>query len=165
MMKEHLDLLLSKIPQDILSLDESNLLMYSLLHHLTAFAWTYSEKGLFRREYFPDYWYLLEAHQVWICPCIPVLESLKPLLIQELQNVVTLGKYQLSVASDHSSLYCVAKKPGSDPPLCITTVACKNLNEVSIQDSYLPPKIHNMAEKLAGHSIYFSSDAYSGFDA
>jgi hypothetical protein len=163
MTRERLDLLLAKLEDDILSTQEVDLLAYILVNRANAFAWTYAEKGEFKSEYYPDYWYLVDAHKVWVRPRIPTPESIKLLLVQELRKGVNLGKYRPSVASYRSSIYCVAKKPGSDPPLRIT-VACENLNEVTIRDSYLPPKIHDLAEQFAGHSIYFSADAYSGFD-
>ncbi|ESK81071.1 polyprotein [Moniliophthora roreri MCA 2997] len=70
--KEHLDLMLSKIEPGTLSSAETDLLAFVVLEQQSAFAFNYSEKGIFHPEYYPDYKIPTIEHVPWQKPPIPV---------------------------------------------------------------------------------------------
>ncbi|KAJ3717503.1 hypothetical protein C8R42DRAFT_560060, partial [Lentinula raphanica] len=113
MTRERLEGLLAKVEPNTYSQEEINLLAWIMTKRSKAFAWTYEEKGTFRRDCYPDYHYLVRAHVPWVRPRIPLATSLRPLLVRELNKGKDLGKWTPSIASYRSALWAVAKKPGS----------------------------------------------------
>ena len=75
--REHLDLMLSTVPDGFLSEAELDLLAFVLVEWQAAITFNDSERGTFNREYFPDY-------------VIPVIEQ---------------GKYEQSCAAYRSPQY------------------------------------------------------------
>ncbi|KAJ3504975.1 hypothetical protein NMY22_g17741 [Coprinellus aureogranulatus] len=161
MTKERYDQLLATIPDGFLSEQEIDLLAYVVARREEAFAWTFREKGTFKRKYYPDYEIAVIEHTPWVQPPIRVPLSLQAAVRKEIEEQEAAGRFEPTVASYRSSLFAVAKKNGS----IRLVIDLQKLNAVTIRDSSLPPNVEDFAEQFVGCAIYGAADLYSGFDA
>lgn len=158
---ERLDDLLSTIPDDFLSSDEVLLLAYVVIRRQDAFAWDFSEKGIFKREYFPDYEIPTIEHVPWQKPPIRIPKALEQAVRDEIRKQEAGGRFEPTTASYRAALFAVMKKNGT----VRLVLDLQPLNSVSIRDSALPPRTDDFAEKFVGFAIYGIADLFSGFDA
>lgn len=161
MTRERYDQLLSTVPDGFLSEQELDLLAFIVARRQDAFAWTFQEKGTFKREYYPDYEIAVIEHTPWVQPPIRVPLALQPAVRKEITEQEAAGRFEPTVASYRSSLFAVAKKNGS----IRLVIDLQKLNAVTIRDSSLPPNVEDFAEQFVGRAIYGAADLYSGFDA
>ncbi|KAJ3749852.1 hypothetical protein DFH05DRAFT_1366104, partial [Lentinula detonsa] len=62
---ERLENMFNKIPEGVLLTEEVNLIAFIIVNRGMAFAWNYSEKGYFSRDYYPDYEIPVIEHIPW----------------------------------------------------------------------------------------------------
>jgi hypothetical protein len=161
---ERLELMLSKIPQGILSKEEIDLLAYIVVAREFAFAFQYSEKGSFSSEYYPDYEFPTIEHTPWQHRPIPIPAA----MLEDVRKVIldneASGRFEPTVSSYRCAMFPVAKKPGSDPPVRII-LNLESLNAVTVQDAAIIMNVNDFAESFVGYAIYGLADLFSGFDA
>jgi hypothetical protein len=161
---ERLELMLSKIPQGILSKEEIDLLAYIVVAREFAFAFQYSEKGSFSSEYYPDYEFPTIEHTPWQHRPIPIPTA----MLEDVRKVIldneASGRFEPTVSSYRCAMFPVAKKPGSDPPVRII-LNLESLNAVTVQDAAIIMNVNEFAESFVGYAIYGLADLFSGFDA
>ncbi|KAJ6460630.1 hypothetical protein C8R45DRAFT_771142, partial [Mycena sanguinolenta] len=109
---ERLEAMLAKIEPNILTSEEVNLLAYVAVTRESAFAFEYSEKGSFSREYYPDYVFPTIEHIPWQRKPIPI-----PLaIIDDVRKVILDnekgGRFEPTVSSYRCAMFAVMKKPG-----------------------------------------------------
>ncbi|KAH7870539.1 uncharacterized protein C8R40DRAFT_1056681, partial [Lentinula edodes] len=155
--------MLRKIPLGTLTEDETNLIAFIVVNRGKAFAWNWAEKGFFSRDYYPDYEIPTIEHIPWQSRPIPIPKAILGDVISVIKDNEEAGRFEPTTSSYRSSLFAVAKKPGSDPPVRLV-VDMQPLNAVTIRDSSLVPNLNEFAESFLGHSMYGLFDLYSGFD-
>ncbi|KAJ6571440.1 hypothetical protein B0H19DRAFT_873897, partial [Mycena capillaripes] len=82
--KERLESMLAKIEPGILSDAELNLLAFIAVIRESAFAFEYSEKGSFSRDYYPDYEFPTIEHVPWQRKPIPIPAA----LLEDVRKVI-----------------------------------------------------------------------------
>ncbi len=163
-MLERLELMLEKIKPGILSKEEIDLLAFVVVQHESAFAFDYAEKGSFSQEYYPDYEIPTIEHVPWQSKLITIPAAIVDDVRREIISNEALGQFEPTTSSYRSSLFAVAKKPGSVLPVHLV-MDLQELNSVTIQDSSLPPNLNEFAESFVGYALYGLYDLFSGFDA
>ncbi|KAJ3745974.1 hypothetical protein DFH05DRAFT_1395337, partial [Lentinula detonsa] len=128
-----------------------------------AFAWSYSEKGYFSRDYYPDYEIPVIEHIPWQSRPIPIPKAIEADVIATIRDNEAAGHFEPTTSSYRSSLFAVAKKTGSVPPVRLV-IDMQPLNAVTIRDSSLVPNLNEFAESFLSHSMYGLFNLYSGFD-
>ncbi|KAF7334396.1 Retrovirus-related Pol polyprotein from transposon 17.6 [Mycena venus] len=110
---------------------ETDLLAYVVVTRESAFAFDYSEKGCFSREYYPNYEIPTIKHTPWQRAPIKIPHA----IIEDVRKVIldneAAGRFEPTVPSYRSPMFAVSKKPGSTP-----------------LDSALPPNINESAESF-----------------
>ncbi|KAJ3924295.1 MAG: hypothetical protein NXY57DRAFT_1045051, partial [Lentinula lateritia] len=86
-----------------------------LVNRGKAFAWNWAEKGFFSRDYYPDYEIPTIEHIPWQSRPIP--KAILGDVISVIKDNEEAGRFEPTTSSYRSSLFAVAKKPGSDPPV------------------------------------------------
>lgn len=156
--------MLHKLSPCSLSQEEINLIAFVVVNRGMAFAWNYSEKGYFSREYYPDYEIPTIEHVPWQSQHIPPPRAIHDEVVATIRDNKAAGRFEPTTSSYRCSLFAVAKKPGSTPPVRLV-VDMQPLNAVTIRDSSLVPNLNEFAESFLGYSMYGLFDLYSGFDA
>ncbi|KAJ3739859.1 hypothetical protein DFH05DRAFT_1406424 [Lentinula detonsa] len=156
--------MLKSIEASSLSKQEIDLIAWVVVQREYAFAFNHAEKGSFSREYFPDYEIPTIEHVPWQSKPIPIPKAIYDDVVAVIRDNEAAGRFEPTTSSYRSSLFAVAKKPGSDPPVHIV-IDLQKLNSVTIRDSALPPNINEFAESFLGHALYGLFDLFSGFDA
>ncbi|KAI9063702.1 hypothetical protein FKP32DRAFT_1549662, partial [Trametes sanguinea] len=110
--RERLDTILSSIPDDFLRPAEIELLAYVVSERRAAIAFTDNERGIFSREYFPDYVIPVIEHVPWVRPPIPIPKAIEGEVRKLLVDQSLAGKYEDSCASYRSRVFTVLKKNG-----------------------------------------------------
>ena len=157
---ERLELMLSKIEPGILTPDELNLLAFVVVSHEKAFAFEYAEKGMFSRDYYPDYEIPTVEHVPWQRPPIEIPQAIVQQVRQEIVSQENAGRFEPTTSSYRSAMFVVAKKNGVR-----IVINLEPLNAVTIQDASLLPNVNEFAEWFLGYSMYGLYDLFSGFDA
>ena len=156
---ERLETILNNIPREFLKPQELDLFIYILGRNEQAISFTDDERGQFKKEYFPDYVMETVPHVPWRLPPIPIPKAVKPEMIEMLKSQVKAGTLEPSRSSYRSRVFVVAKPKGG----WRVVHDLQPLNAVSIQDSMLPPNVHEFAESFVGYSVYGVMDLYSGY--
>ena len=157
---ERLESMLARIESGILTPEETNLLAFVVVSREKAFAFDHSEKGMFSREFYPDYEIPTIEHVPWQKPPIRIPNAIIKEVKQEIRDQEKSGKFEPTTSSYRSALFAVAKKKGVR-----LVINLEPLNEVTIQDASLPPNINEFAEWFLGYAMYGLLDLFSGFDA
>ncbi|KAJ7080430.1 hypothetical protein B0H15DRAFT_760553, partial [Mycena belliarum] len=109
---ERLESMLAQIEPGILSSAEINLLAYVAVQRESAFAFQYSEKGSFCRDYYPDYEFPTIEHTPWQRKPIPIpialLEDVRKVILDNEKG----GRFEPTVSSYRCAMFPVMKKPG-----------------------------------------------------
>ena len=161
---ERLEYLLGKIEPGTLTDDETNLIAYVIVQRELSFAFDYAEKGFFSRDYYPDYKIPTIEHVPWQSYPIKIPQAILPDVREQILREQRLGRFEPTVSSYRSSMFAVAKKPGSVPPVRLV-INLEPLNAVTVHDSAMPPNINDFAESFVGYAMYGLADMFSGFDA
>ena len=141
--------------------EEEKLLTHIMMLNERAIAFTDSERGMLRDDYFSPYIIPIVEHIPWIYKNIPIPPGLRDQVMQILRDRMKAGVYEPSQASYRSPWFCVAKKEVGKVRLVHDL---QPLNAVTIRDSGLPPKLDEFVEQFAGSSCYTVLDLYSGYD-
>ena len=107
-----------------------------------GFAWTESERGAFRTDFFPPVEIPTIPHTPWVLKKIPIPPGIYPEVCQLIRKKIDSGVYERSNASYSSRWFCVVMKDGTSLRI---VHSLEPLNAVTIQDSGVPPSPEYMA--------------------
>jgi len=156
---ERVEIIINNIPKGFLSDDEIGLLLWVIRQNEIAIAFDDSERGTYKREYFPDYVMETVPHVPWRLPPIRIPDAIVDEITAMLENQIANGNLEESTSSYRSRVFAVQKPKGGYR----VVHDLQPLNEVSVQDSLLPPNVTEFAESFMGHAIYGTMDLYSGY--
>jgi hypothetical protein len=157
---ERIEKIISNIPNNFLTEQELDLLLFVVARQEEALAFEEAERGIFKQEYFPDYIMETVPHKPWVLPPISPPKAIISTIIQMVKDQLKAGKYKSSWSAYRSQMFAVAKPKGG-----IRIVHdLQPLNAVSIKDSSLPPNINDFADSFVGHSVYIVADLFAGYD-
>ena len=125
------------------------------------FAYTESEQGTLRSNYFSNYIIPIVEHEPWAHTQNPIPPGIMPKAINFICSKLAKAVYKPSQGSYHSQWFFELKKDSGPRPL----IDLQTLNSVTIQDAGLPPIIDSFIEPFAGYSIYSGFNLLSGYDA
>ena len=143
---------------EFLSSEEADLLFWVVSQNEEAIAFDDSERGTYKREYFPDYVMEVVEHEPWRLPPIRIPESIREEVTQMLQNQLDNGNLEPSTASYRSRIFTVQKPNGKGLRIVHDL---QPLNEVSVQDAMLPPNtgpkdLYPTSNRVFIQQLYFN---------
>jgi hypothetical protein len=97
--------MLGKIQPGILSEDEINLLVFIAVTCESAFAFEYSEKGSFSRDYYPDYVFPTIEHVPWQSRPIPIPLALMDKVRKVILDNEKSGRFKTTVSSYRCAMF------------------------------------------------------------
>ena len=156
--KEHMDRVHD---HDFLWPEEMKAIHHLLMLQNEAFAWTDSERGSFREDFFPPIKFPVVPHKPWVLRNIPIPPGIKDEVCRILKSKMDAGVYESSNSSYRSRWFCVIKKDGKSLRI---VHSLEPLNEVTIAHSGLPPATDELAEGFAGRACGAMFDLYVGYD-
>jgi transposase InsO family protein len=145
---------------DFLQPKEVKLAAYVLRVNEKALAWTESERGRFRDDYFSPVKIPTIAHTPWAHKNIPIPTGLLDKVIDILKEKIAAGVYEPSDTSYRSRWFCVPKKNGS----LRLVHDLQALNAVTIRNAAAPPFVDQFVEGIAGRSCFSMLDLLVGYD-
>jgi Integrase zinc binding domain/Integrase core domain/RNase H-like domain found in reverse transcriptase len=157
--KERVEAIINTVPPGFLRKEELDLLVWVVGQNEHVIAYEDSERGRFKSEYFPDYVMETVPHVPWRLPPIRIADAIKDEVRNMVRKQIESGNLEPSTSSYRSRIFTVLKKNGK---LRIVH-DLQPLNEVSVQDSMLPPNVAEFADEYVGYSIYGTMDLYSGY--
>ena len=122
-------------------------------------AYTESEWGTLRPNYFSDYIIPVVEHKSWAHTQNPI-PGLMPKAVNFIHSKLAKGVYKPSQGSYQSQWFFELEKDGGLQPL----INLQTLNSVMIQDAGLPPIINSFIEPFAGYSVYSGFELLSRYD-
>ena len=136
------------------------------VHHLLmlqnkAFAWTDSEQGSFREDFFPPVKFPVVPHQPWVLKNILIPPGIKDEVCRIIKSKMDAGVYKPSNSSYHSQWFCILKKDGKSLQIMHSL---EPLNEVTIAHSGLPPTTEELVEGFAGRACRGMFNLYVRYD-
>ncbi len=140
--------------------EEERLAQHILKLNERALAWTESERGKFREDYFAPVKIPTIAHAPWIQGNIPIPTGIMDDVIELLKQKIAAGVYEPSDTSYRSRWFCVKKKSGA---LRIIH-DLQPLNAVTIRNAAMPPLVNQFVESMAVHACYSMLDLFVGYD-
>jgi hypothetical protein len=126
-----------------------------------GFAWTDSERGHFRTDFFPPVEFPVVPHKPWVERNIPIPPGVYKAVCEAVKVKLDAGVYERSNSSYRSRWFCVLKKDGKT---LRPVHALESLNKVTIQCSSVVPHPEHVAEQFAGRSCGAMLDLYVGYD-
>lgn len=149
-------------PDGYLSEQEERLFMQVLTNNETSLAFDESDRGTLKESYFSPYIMPTIEHTPWQIKHRPIAPGIRQQVIQILKDKIAGGVYEPSQSSYRSSWFCVQKKTANSLRVVHDL---QPLNEVSIRDAGVPPKLDDFVEPFAGAQCYSVFDLFCGFDA
>jgi hypothetical protein len=140
---------------------ERDLLHHFMVLHQDAFAWTDSERGHFREDFFPPVDIPVVPHTPWVLRNIPIPPGIYEDVCQLIQKKIEAGVFEPSNSSYRSRWFCVTKKDGKSLRI---VQSLEPLNKVTIQHSGVPPFTEQLAEHFAGRACGSMMDLFVGYD-
>ena len=125
-----------------------------------GFAWTDTERGRFRQDFFPSVDIPIIPHTPWIERNIPIAPGIYNEVCDIIRSKLAAGVYEPSNSSYRSRWFCVLKKSGK---LRIVH-SLEPLNRVTIRHSGVTPIPDHVAEQFAGRVCGAMLDLYVGYD-
>ena len=156
--KEHMD---PVHDQEFLWPEEMKAIHRLLMLQNEAFAWTDSERGTFREDFFPPIKFPVIPHKPWVLKNIPIPPGIKDGVCRIIKSKMDARVYESSNSSYRSRWFCVLKKDGKNLRI---VHSLEPLNEVTIAHSGLPPATEELAEGFAGCACGGMFDLYVGYD-
>ncbi|SJL18826.1 uncharacterized protein ARMOST_22427 [Armillaria ostoyae] len=137
-----------------------------LMHHFMmvqekAFAWEDSERGSFRKEFFPPIDIPVVEHTPWVLRNIPIPPGIYAEVCRMIKTKIDTGVYEPSNSSYRSRWFTVLKKDGKSLRI---VHSLEPLNEVTIAHSRLLPTTDPLTEHFAGHACGATLDLFVGYD-
>jgi hypothetical protein len=126
-----------------------------------GFAWTDSERGHFRTDFFPPIEFPVIPHKPWVEKNIPIPPGVYKQVCEAIKTKLAAGVYEPSNSSYRSRWFCVYKKDGKS---LRPVHSLESLNKVTIQHSGVPPFPEHVAEQFAGRSCGAMLDLFVGYD-
>jgi hypothetical protein len=146
---------------DFLWTAERNLMHDFMLKNRDAFAWSDSERGKFREDFFPPVDMPTIPHTPWVQRNMPIPPGIYNEVCKVIRTKIAAGVYEPSNSSYRSRWFCVVKKDGTSLRL---VHSLEPLNAVTIQHSGVPPFTDQVAEQFAGRACGGMLDLYVGYD-
>ena len=136
------------------------------MHHFmsvqnAAFAWTESERGHFREDFFPPIEIPTIPHKPWAQRNIPIPPGIYEEVCRIIKAKLDAGVYEPSNSSYRSRWFCVAKKDGKSLRL---VHSLEPLNKVTIKHAGVTPFTDQIGEHFAGRACGGMLDLYVGYD-
>ena len=149
-----------EIHREWLTADELAILDDLLCKQNEAFAWDDSERGRFRADMFPPVKLAVVDHIPYNVKNAPIPPGIFRELLEIIRKKIESGVYEPSNASYRTRWFCVLKKDGK---LRIVH-SLEPLNQITIQQSGVPPVPEHIAETFAGRACGSTFDLYVGYD-
>lgn len=149
-------------PEGYLSEQEERLFMQVLLNNEQSLAFGEEDRGTLKESYFSPYIMPTVEHTPWQIKHRPIAHGIRNQVIELLKDKIKAGVYEPSQSSYRSSWFCVRKKTANSLRIVHDL---QPLNEVSIKDAGVPPKLDDFVEPFAGAQCYTVFDLFCGFDA
>lgn len=141
--------------------EEKRLLKAIIAANEKAFAWTETERGRFRSDYFPPVKLAVLPHVPWTKRHVPIPPSIRDGLIELLKEKIKAGVYEECNSSYRNSWFCVVKKDGKSLRIVHDL---QPLNEHTIRDAGLIPQPDEFSEECAGFTLLSVLDLFSSYD-
>jgi hypothetical protein len=141
--------------------EELKLIDWVMMIHDEAFAWDDSQRGRFKKEFFPDVKIPVVAHVPWVERNIPIPPGLYKDVCELIRTKINAGTYEPSNSSYRSKWFCVFKKDGKSFRI---VHSLEPLNKVTVAHSGLPPATEELAADFAGRACIGVLDLYVGYD-
>ena len=141
--------------------EERKLLQHLLVVNERSIAFSESERGTFRKDYFSDYEMPVVDHIPWMEKNMPIPRGYEDQITQIIKDKKEAGVYEEAQSSYRSRWFCVLKKSGD----LRLVHDLQRLNKVTIRDSGVPPLLDEFVEAYGGRSVYTVLDMYWGFHA
>lgn len=148
-------------PAGFLWPEERKLMHQFMCLHEGAFAWEDSERGHFKKEFFPPVEFPVVAHTPWVQRNIPIPPGIYDEVCRIIKSKMDTGIYEDSNSSYRSRWFCVVKKDGKSLRI---VHSLEPLNKVTIRHSGVTPIPDHMAESFAGRACGGAFDIYVGYD-
>lgn len=129
--------------------------------HEQGFAWSDSERGRFRPDFFPPVEFPVLPHTPWVERNIPIPPGIFAEVCEIIKKKINAGVYEPSNSSYRSKWFCVLKKDGKSLRI---VHSLEPLNAVTIQHSGVPPMPDHLAEQFGGRACIGTLDLYVGYD-
>ena len=143
-----------------LSTEEMKLLHHFMMLQNEGFAWTDTERGCFKKEYFPPIEIPTVPHIPWVQKNIPIPPGLYPEICEIIRTKIDAGVYEPSNSSYRSRWFGVKKKNGKTR----IVHSLEPLNKVTIQHSGVTPIPDHLIENFACRACGAMLDLYVGYD-
>ena len=140
---------------------ERDLLHHFMCLHNDGFAWTDSERGHFREDFFPPVDIPVVPHTPWVLRNIPIPPGIYKDVCALIKKKIDAGVFEPSNSSYRSRWFCVTKKDGKSLRI---VQSLEPLNKVTIQHSGVPPFTEQLAEHFAGRACGSMMDLFVGYD-
>ena len=140
---------------------ERDLLHHFMMLHNDGFAWTDSERGHFREDFFPPVDIPVVPHTPWVQRNIPIPPGIYKEVCSLIKRKIDAGVFEPSNSSYRSRWFCVVKKDGKSLRM---VQSLEPLNKVTIQHSGVPPFTEQLAEHFAGRACGSMMDLFVGYD-
>ena len=156
--KEYID---KAHPGDFLWPVERDLMHQFMMMHQDGFAWSDSERGHFKEDFFPPIEIPTVPHKPWVVRNIPIPPGIYKNVCDLIQRKIDAGVFEPSNSSYRSRWFCVVKKDGTSLRM---VQSLEPLNAVTIQHSGVPPFTEQLVEQFAGRACGAMLDLYVGYD-
>ena len=140
---------------------ERELLHHFMSLHQDGFAWNDSERGHFREDFFPPVEIPVIPHTPWVLCNIPIPPGIYKEVCIQLKKKISASIFEPSSSLYRSHWFCMVKKDGK---LLRIVQSLKPLNEVTIQQSGVPPFMDLLAESFAGRACGLILNLFVGYD-
>jgi hypothetical protein len=148
-------------PDNFLWPEERKLVHETIRLQEDAFAWEETEKGRFDPEWFDPIIIPTIEHVPWVLKNIPILPGIYDRVVDIIRTKIVAGVYEDSNSSYRSRWFTVLKKDGKALRIVHDL---RPLNEVTVQDSSVPPITEQYAESFAARGCYSLLDLFVSFN-
>ncbi|KAF9463545.1 hypothetical protein BDZ94DRAFT_1297757 [Collybia nuda] len=132
-------------PPGFLISEECRFMHNFMMRNNDGFAWKESQKGSFRKDFFPPVRMPITEHVPWALKNIPIPPGIYNDVLEIVREKIAAGVYEQSNLSYRSRWFTVLRKGGGK--LCIVH-DLQPLNAVTICDSGMPPYTEQLAELI-----------------
>lgn len=146
---------------DFLLPEERKLVHHIISVHNKAFAWTDSERGAFREDFFPPILIPTVEHTPWVLRNIPIPPAIHEEVCRLVQKKIDAGVFEPSNSSYRSRWFTVLKKDGKSLRI---VQSLEPLNAVTIAHSGIPPATEDLAAHFSGRACGGVFDLFVGYD-
>jgi hypothetical protein len=126
-----------------------------------AFAWDNSQRGRFKKEFFPDVKFPVVPHIPWVERNIPIPPGLYNDVCKLIKTKIDAGTYEELNSSYKSKWFCMFKKDGKSFQI---VHSLEPLNKVTMAHSGLLPATEELAVNFAGRACIRVLDLYVEYD-